>query len=115
MQRVHSTWTNNLWITLKALQSKGKKSFHSIILQLDRTRFFLKHPRVKSRGPVHCVFAEVKIIFAVKIFKGFLPKNSEAVIVNVIILVGVKKFCSVKSEQTPERYGVGALLNKLPI
>lgn len=81
----------------------GKKSFHSsIILQLERTRFFLKHPGVKSRGPVCCVFSEVKIILADKIFKGFLSKNSEAVIVNVIILVGAKKFCSVKSEQTPE-------------
>lgn len=86
-----------------AKQGEKKKSFHSsIILQLQRTRFFLKHPGVKSRGPVCCVFAEVKIILADKIFKGFLSKNSEAIIVNVIILVGAKKFCSVKSEQTPE-------------
>lgn len=67
---------------------KAQKSFHSsIILQFNRSRFFLKHPGVKSRGPVLCGFVEIKRVLADKIFKGFLSKNNEAVIVSVIILV----------------------------
>lgn len=74
----------------------------SIILQLGKTRFILKYPGVKTKGPVYCGLVEIKRIIAVKIFKRFLSQNSEAAIVVVMILDN--KFCSLKSEQMPECY-----------
>lgn len=57
-----------LVLLLTALQDT-KKSFHlSIILQLDKTRVFLKHPGVKSRRPEHYVFVEIKRLLPDKIF-----------------------------------------------
>lgn len=58
-----------------------------MILQLDKTRFFLKHPGVKSREPEHYVFVEIKGVLPDKILKGLLSRNNEAAIVSVIILV----------------------------
>lgn len=96
------TWPNIVCAASKSI-TRHKKSLHlSTILQLDKTKFFLKHPGVKSRGPELYVFVEIKRALPDKIFKGLVSRNNEASIVSVIILVWVKNFCSLKSEQMPE-------------
>lgn len=87
MERVHTTETNTVWAAFKGIM-KHKKRFHvSIILQLGTTRFILKYPGVKTKGPVYRGLVEIKRILAVKIFRRSLSQNNEAAVVGVIILV----------------------------
>jgi len=69
-------WTNIVCATLKSI-TKHKKSFHSsITLQLDKTSVFLKHPGVKSRRPVHCVFCwDDKAFLLTRFSKGFYQRT----------------------------------------
>lgn len=67
---------------------KHKGGFHlSMILQLGTTRFILKYPGVKTKGPVYRGLVEIGGVLAVKIFGRSLSRNSEAAVVGVVILV----------------------------
>lgn len=79
-------WTNIVCATLESITKKKNLSLVNSSA-IGQDQILLKHSGVKSRGPVHCVFVQIKRVLADKIFKGFLSKNNEAVIVRVIILV----------------------------